>query len=141
MATKDNHTESSNKLDTLGRVVPKGFGGAIPGSGRKTKAEEFGLARLLEDCWTYEQRKEVISKLHEYALSGSKSAVSAATLLLAYAYGKPTEHVKHEIVDPKKVATEILDELQQSPHNLPLEAARSIVLEICGDVFEHEQIG
>jgi hypothetical protein len=112
--------------DSLGRPIPTGFGGAVPGNGRKSKAEEFGLARLLEDCWTYEQRKEVITKLHEYALSGSKSGVSAASLLLAYAYGKPTEHVKVETVDPKKIAIETIWTIVNET-GLSEEEARTIV--------------
>lgn len=136
---QDNHIESSSKLDALGRVVPKGFGGAIPGSGRKTKAEEFGLARLLDECWTTEQRKEVITKLHEYAISGEKSAVSAATLLLAYAYGKPKEHVRVDVVDFKKLAAETLAELQDE-YKLPLEQARAIVTQQFGDVLEENTV-
>lgn len=77
--------------------VIRGKGGPRPNSGRKSKAEEFGLARLLDECWTFAQRKLVIQKLHEYALAGGKPAVSAASLLLAYAYGKPTERIQHSI--------------------------------------------
>ena len=131
---------NSGKTDRRGRHLPKGFGGAIPGNGRKSKAEELGLVRLLEDCWTVEQRKQVIGKLHEYALAGGKPAVAAASLLLAYAYGKPTEHVKHEVLDPKKLASELLDELQEK-YQLPLAQAKLIVTETCGDVLEHGQIG
>jgi len=66
-------------------------GGARPGAGRKSKAEEFGLAALLDKAWTKADRIEVIETLHKQAKDGN---TSAASLLLAYAYGKPTE--KHE---------------------------------------------
>lgn len=135
-----NQTKTT-KVDKRGRVLPEGFGGAVPGSGRKSKAEELGIARLLEDCWTQDQRKEVIGKLHDLAVSGGKPAVAAATLLLAYAYGKPTEHVKVERVDNQKLAAELLAELQSEKFKLSLEQARAIVLETLGDVLEHGQIG
>lgn len=59
--------------------------------------------------------------------------------LMTRTFGRPTEHVKHEILDPKKLASELLEELQQK-YRLPLDQARSIVLETCGDVLQHEQI-
>lgn len=69
----------------------KGVGGKKGRSGRKTKAEEFGLAALLDKAWSKSDRIEVIQTLHSQAKDGN---TSAASLLLAYAYGKPTE--KHE---------------------------------------------
>ena len=135
-----NQPETS-KVDKRGRAVPKGFGGVIPGSGRKSKAEELGIARLLEDCWTIEQRKEVISSLHLLALSGGKSAVSAATLLLSYAYGKPTEHVKVETIDKRQLAAELLEEFQTEKFGLSLEQSLTVVAAELGDVVEHGRIG
>lgn len=88
---------------------PKGI------SGRKTKAEELGLPRLLEECWTLPQRHEVIAKLHEYAISGGKTAVSAASLLLAYAYGKPTEKI--QLISPTEADNAIISAL--AAYNLP----------------------
>lgn len=70
----------------------KANGGVRPNSGRRSKAEEMGLPRLLEKCWTQEQREEVIEALHAQAVNGN---IPAAQLLLSYAYGKPTE--KHEV--------------------------------------------
>lgn len=65
-------------------------GGKRPGAGRKSKAEEFGLAALLDECWTRAERKEVIRTLY---LAAKKGNERAAALLLAYAYGKPHETI------------------------------------------------
>lgn len=70
-------------------------GGKRPGAGRKSKAEELGLAALLENSFTLKDREAVIVNLSRIAKgSDDKAAVSASSLLLAYTYGKPTE--KHE---------------------------------------------
>lgn len=66
-------------------------GGQKGRSGRRPKAEELGVTRLLDKCWKDEQRRQVVEALHEQAAKGN---VPAAQLLLAYAFGKPTE--KHE---------------------------------------------
>jgi hypothetical protein len=69
----------------------KGVGGKKGRSGRKSKAEEQGLAALLDRVWTQADREKVIRVLHKNAMKGNEKA---AGLLLSYAYGKPTE--KHE---------------------------------------------
>lgn len=76
-------------------------GGARPGSGRKSRAEEMGLRELLDSAWKLQDRQNVIEKLAELAQGGD---VKAAGLLLAYAYGKPHEtiqatvtHVDYEV--------------------------------------------
>ena len=66
-------------------------GGARPGAGRKSKAERLEFARLLNECWTAEERRETIRRLVAMALQGN---LSAAKLLLAYAYGKPAQRVE-----------------------------------------------
>jgi hypothetical protein len=72
-----------------------GNSGGKPGrSGRKSKAAEFGLAALLDRVWTIKDREEVIKVLHANAVAGNERA---AALLLAYAYGKPTERIQHNI--------------------------------------------
>ena len=65
-------------------------------SGRKSKAEELGIQALLDDAFTPTDRRKVVENLARIAKShlDAKAAVSAATLLLGYAYGKPKE--KHE---------------------------------------------
>lgn len=74
-------------------------GGRRPGAGRKSKAEELGLVALLEESFSIDDRRAVIQNLTTIAKgSDLKAAVSASSLLLAYAYGKPTE--KHEHSNP-----------------------------------------
>lgn len=70
-------------------------GGRRPNSGRKSKAEEFGLAALLDKVWPEADRENVIKVLHRAAMKGNDRA---AALLLSYAYGKPTE--RHELSNP-----------------------------------------
>jgi hypothetical protein len=73
----------------------KGVGGKKGRSGRKSKAEEMGLTSLLKSAFTLKDRKDVIQNLLRIARGqDDKAAVSAASLLLGYAFGKPTE--KHE---------------------------------------------
>lgn len=71
---------------------PKKKGGARPNAGRKSKAEEMQLARLLNKCWTKKQREECIRTL---ASRASKGDLESIKLLLAYTFGKPTERVEH----------------------------------------------
>jgi hypothetical protein len=51
----------------------------------------MGLAHLLEKAWPMPQRVKVLNAMYKQALKGN---VQAASLLLAYGYGKPAE--KHE---------------------------------------------
>lgn len=69
-------------------------GGQKGRSGRKSRAEELGLTSLLDGCWTQAQREEVVNALYLAAIGGN---VPAAALLMAYAYGKPTETIKATI--------------------------------------------
>lgn len=69
-------------------------GGKRPGSGRKSKAEEMGLRELLDSAWKIADRRKVIDRLAELAGEGD---VKAATLLMAYAYGKPHETIQATI--------------------------------------------
>lgn len=65
-------------------------------SGRKTKAQEFGFASLIKARLSKAKQGQIIDNLFEFATGDdAKAAVSAASLLFAYAYGKPTE--KHEV--------------------------------------------
>lgn len=74
----------------------KGVGGKKGRSGRKSKAEELGLVALLEESFPLADRRLVIQNLANIAKGDDpKAAVSAAGLLLGYAFGKPTE--KHEV--------------------------------------------
>jgi hypothetical protein len=73
-----------------------GSGGKKGRSGRKSKAVEMGLVPLLDAAFPQKDREAVLANLASIAKSSSdpKAAVSAASLLLGYTFGKPTE--KHE---------------------------------------------
>lgn len=85
-------------------------GGARVGAGRKSKAEEFGLAKLLDDCWVVSDRKKVIQVLNKAALKGNDRA---AALLLAYAYGKPTERHEHSNPDGSAILQPVADAMMK----------------------------
>lgn len=86
----------------------KGVGGKKGRSGRKSKAEELGLAQLLDRCWKVPEREKVIRALHSKALEGNEKA---AALLLAYAYGKPTERFEHSNPDGTPLLSPIAEAL------------------------------
>jgi hypothetical protein len=73
-----------------------GAGGKKGRSGRKSRAEEMGLVPLLDKSFPQKDRQAVIANLCSIAKGDdAKAAVSAASLLFGYTYGKPTE--KHEL--------------------------------------------
>ena len=77
----------------------KGVGGKKGKSGRKSKAEELGATKLFQDSVPLSARKKIISNLTLVACGDdAKAAVSAATFLFGYLYGKPTE--RHEVSNP-----------------------------------------
>ena len=63
-------------------------------SGRMPRWSEKKLSDLLNSAWPYEERVAVIESLCSQAKQGN---VPAASLLMAYAYGKPTERIEHNI--------------------------------------------
>lgn len=67
-------------------------GGKRANAGRKSKAEELGVAGLMDRVWGLEKREQVINALHRKAKAGNERA---AALLLAYTYGKPKDIVEH----------------------------------------------
>jgi hypothetical protein len=69
-------------------------GGRGPGAGRKPKAVEIELSKLLDDKWPLEEREKAISIFANRAAQGD---LSAFQLLLAYSYGKPTERHQHRL--------------------------------------------
>lgn len=86
----------------------KGVGGKKGRSGRKSKAEEMGLANLLDRVWTTPDRENVVRSLHSKAVEGNEKA---AALLLSYAYGKPTERVEHVNPDGTSLLSPIANAL------------------------------
>lgn len=78
----------------------KNNGGKRPNSGRKSKAEELGLPVLIDSRLPQEKWGKVIDNLYGFAIgSNPKAAVGAASLLLAYKFGKPTERHEHAGAD------------------------------------------
>jgi hypothetical protein len=80
----------------LSGAAVKGVGGRKGRSGRKSKSVELGLPALLEEAFTWQDRRDVIQNLKRIATGqDDKAAVSAATLLMNYTFGKPTEKHTH----------------------------------------------
>jgi hypothetical protein len=65
-------------------------GGNRAGSGRKSKAEELGLSKLIDDCAGPDGMRDVITKLFQKAKEGS---FLHTQLLMQYYYGKPQDNV------------------------------------------------
>ena len=102
-------------------------------SGRKSKAEEMGLAALLDKCWGPRQRMKVVTTLYEIATDrADRSCVNAASLLLAYGYGKPTERIEQKVTINPQIETAtmaLMAILRQQGSELDVEMARSLVVE------------
>lgn len=95
----------------------KGNGGARPGAGRRADPVKAELRRVLDAVVPEDTGKQIMDMLTLRARAGD---FKAASLVLAYKYGKPTETV--EIVDdesdeaptfdPTLLSTEELDTLE-----------------------------
>jgi hypothetical protein len=66
-------------------------GGSREGSGRKTKAEELGLPKLIEEVIGLAGKKELIRKIYAQATEGKEGSQK---LLMEYIFGKPSEHIR-----------------------------------------------
>lgn len=87
-------------------------GGSRPNSGRKSKAEELGLAKLIDSRLPPDKWGKVIDNLYELATGDNpKAVVGAASLLLAYKYGKPTERHEHSNPDGSPLLTPVAEAL------------------------------
>lgn len=82
--------------------MANGHGGKRPNSGRKSKAEELGLAALIKASWPEEEQRKAIKKLAQDC-NDSEFHVrhESRKLLLAYTFGKPTEKHEHAGKDGK----------------------------------------
>jgi hypothetical protein len=67
-----------------------GHGGPRPNSGRKSKAEEMGLPKLIEEVVGETGKREVSQNIFEKAKGGS---FLHAQLLMHYMYGKPQDNL------------------------------------------------
>lgn len=67
------------------------LGGARPGAGRKSKAEEFGLSSKMDSIGKTE---DVLQSLYEIATNpANKMHIEAAKLWLSYRLGKPDNNL------------------------------------------------
>lgn len=69
-------------------------GGARPGAGRKSRAEELGLIHLLDRHFPVKDRAEVLTVLCSKAKDGDMRAIE---LILAYTFGKPIERTETNV--------------------------------------------
>jgi len=98
---------------------------------------------LLDSRVPMQKREEILDKL----VADCTSVVfqerhESRKFLFAYMYGKPTEHIQHEILDPQKVADETLDDLREKFPKLSDEQLQAIIASTFGEeVTEHGQIG
>lgn len=67
-------------------------GGFRVGGGRKSKAEELGLPKLIEDVIGESGKRQLVEVLFKKAKAGS---FPHHQLLMAYTFGKPVE--KHDV--------------------------------------------
>lgn len=70
--------------------MANGHGGRRAGAGRASRAEILGLPMLIEDVMGEDGKRELIQKIFDQARAGS---FPHQQLILAYAYGKPSDHV------------------------------------------------
>ena len=68
-----------------------GRGGVIPGQGRKSKAQEAGLAEMIDSAISREDWRKVFKKAIEKAHRGD---MFAARLILEYRFGRPAQSLK-----------------------------------------------
>lgn len=80
-------------------------------SGRKTKAAELGLQRLLHKCWGKTDRENAVKKLAELA---SKGHLEAIKLLMAYTYGKPIQRMELPTEDGAIVPITIVEVVRKN---------------------------
>ncbi len=70
----------------------KGKGGKKGRSGRKPKQHEISVQQLMDKCWKQADREAMVAA---WAARASQGDLEAGKLLMAYTFGKPTEHHEH----------------------------------------------
>lgn len=85
-------------------------GGQKGRSGRKSKAEELGVQEFFDKHLTTGDRVAIIENLVMIARGDdAKAAVSAATMLFNYSFGKPKERVEHSNPDGSALLAPVAD--------------------------------
>ena len=94
-------------------------------SGRKTRAEEMGLYKLLDDCVSEDDRRALFEALKRLAKGRSKHKLEAIKLLLAYLYGTPRQSVEvsGDEGSPLKILIEYADNQSDASPAAPGPAA------------------
>jgi hypothetical protein len=85
-------------------------GGARKGAGRKPKADEQDALDLMNAAWPAERRAKAVRAM---ATAAEKGNVKAFSALMAYAFGKPTEHKIVESRTPEQVAEYARERLRE----------------------------
>lgn len=67
------------------------YNGGNKNAGRKSKAEEMGLPKLIEDVIGEKGKKELIGKIYAQA---TKDCRPSQKLLMEYIYGKPLQQTE-----------------------------------------------
>lgn len=84
--------------------MANGHGGKRAGAGRKTKAETLQLDKLLDECVSDDDIKELFRVL---VRNGKRGNVNAIMALLAYRYGKPKD--RQELTGKVRVIVDYAD--------------------------------
>lgn len=88
-----------------------GKGGKRVGAGRKPKRDEQDQAAFMATHLPYDRRVQLLEAMYQIALSdNAKAAVTAGSLLLAYAFGKPTERHEHGGKDGGPITVKVVYE-------------------------------
>ncbi len=100
-------------MGTLNNQLKSKKGGARPNAGRKSKKEELGLTKLIDEVVTKKDFQDLFEILHQKAMKGS---VEHIKLLLAYKYGKPetTVNMMGSMEVIQAAPPTIIKKLQQS---------------------------
>lgn len=80
-------------------------GGARPGAGRKSKAETLQLDKLLDECVSDDDIKELFRVL---VRNGKRGNINAIMALFAYRYGKPKERLELSGDEEKPITIRIV---------------------------------
>jgi hypothetical protein len=99
------------KLESNQKLMPKGgvkgnSGGKKGRSGPPSKAKILGLKELLDEAWPYERRYAFFETL---VAMGEQRNMEAIKLLMAYAFGKPSETVNLQSVEAITVSVKYVN--------------------------------
>jgi len=87
-------------------------GGKKGRSGRVSKAKILGLAELLDEAWPPARRCDFFQKLVAMGEAGNMDAIK---LLMAYAFGKPSETVNLQSTDAITISVKYVEKGKADP--------------------------